>query len=96
MKSLASDTVTEASPADREELVCSGVCAYMRVHASVCVHKSKFSPYPQEKSESCFAADEFHIQPAANKPCSGISLGFACPFTLEISCLRVGEVVWTK
>lgn len=86
MKSLASDTVTEASPADREELVCSGVC----------VHKSKFSPYPQEKSESCFVADEFHVQPAANKPCSGISLGFACPFTLKILGLRVGEVVWTK
>lgn len=31
-----------------------------------------------------------------NKLCSGISPGFAHPFTLKISRLRVGEVVWTK
>lgn len=67
MKSLASDTVTEASPADRRELVCSGAYACMRVHASVCVHKPELSLYLQEKSKSCSVADEFHVQPAAKQ-----------------------------
>lgn len=66
-KPLASDTVTEAFPADRRELVCSGVCTCMCVHVSACVHKSEISLYLQEESESCFVAAEFHVQPAAKQ-----------------------------